>query len=141
MSMGDSKLTSSNGRSRKGLATVELAVCLPVLVVLVFGFIEATNVIFLKQRLTSAAYEGVRKATAPTNTSADGIDAANAVLTQFNITGGTVTVTPTVTSTTAALTQVSVKVEVPLSSNLSMKPFIIGNAFSKIQATAVMLHQ
>ena len=141
MSMAGFKLTHRNGRSRRGLATVELAVCLPVLVILVFGFIEATNVIFLKQRLTAAAYEGVRKVTAPTKTAADGIAAANSVLTQFNISGGTVTVTPNVTAATATGTQVFVKVEAPFSGNLCIKPFIIGKALTKIQATSVMIRQ
>ena len=56
--------------SRKGTATVEFAVCLPVLVTIVLGSIEATNAIFLKQHLTAAAYEGARKATTPAETSA-----------------------------------------------------------------------
>jgi hypothetical protein len=47
---------------RRGLATVELAVCLPVLVILVFGSIEASSFIFLKQSLNAAAYEGIREA-------------------------------------------------------------------------------
>ncbi len=52
-----------NRRPRKrGAATVELAVCLPVLVLLVFGSIEASSFVFLKQSLQVAAYEGVREA-------------------------------------------------------------------------------
>lgn len=48
-------------RSR-GVATVELALCLPVLALLVFGSIEAASFIFLKQTLQVAAYEGIREA-------------------------------------------------------------------------------
>ncbi len=47
---------------KRGAATVELAVCLPVLVLLVFGSIEASSFVFLKQSLQVAAYEGVREA-------------------------------------------------------------------------------
>ena len=43
---------------RSGVATVELAICLPVLSLLVFGSIQATNLIFLKHATTAAAYEG-----------------------------------------------------------------------------------
>jgi len=136
-----SEWTCREGRSRKGIATVELAVCLPIMVILVLGFIEASSAIFLKQRLTASAYEGVRKVTAPTKTSADGITAANDVLTQFGISGGTITVTPNVTAATATGTQVSVKVEAPISSNSCIKPFIIGKTFTKIQATVVMIRQ
>ncbi len=39
-----------------------MAVCLPVLILLVFGAIEASSFIFLKQSLNVAAYEGIREA-------------------------------------------------------------------------------
>ena len=44
--------------NRRAVATVELAVCLPVLALLVLGSIEAASFIFLKQTLQVAAYEG-----------------------------------------------------------------------------------
>lgn len=47
---------------RRGVAAVEFAVCLPVLVLLVFGSIEASSFIFLKQSLNVAAYEAIREA-------------------------------------------------------------------------------
>jgi len=47
---------------RRAVASAELAVCLPVLVLLVFGSIEATCFIFLQQSLQVAAYEGARDA-------------------------------------------------------------------------------
>ncbi len=63
--------TRADGR-RRGSAAVEFAVCLPVLVLLVFGSIEASSFIFLKQSLHVACYEGVREAckTASTDASA-----------------------------------------------------------------------
>jgi Flp pilus assembly protein TadG len=47
---------------RRAVASAELAVCLPVMVLLVFGSIEATCFIFLQQSLQVAAYEGARDA-------------------------------------------------------------------------------
>jgi hypothetical protein len=47
---------------RRGVAAVEFAVCLPLLVLLIFGSIEASSMIFLKQTLNVAAYEATRDA-------------------------------------------------------------------------------
>ena len=45
---------------RKGTATAELAVCLPVLVLLVIGVNEICSALYLKEQATIAAYEGSR---------------------------------------------------------------------------------
>jgi len=45
--------------SRTAIATVELAICLPVLSLIMFGSIQATNLIFLQHAATAAAYEGI----------------------------------------------------------------------------------
>lgn len=67
-------------RPRKGLATLELAVCLPVLALLVFGSIEATSFIFLKQSLQVAAYEGIREAIRTGSSEAEAVSRARAIL-------------------------------------------------------------
>jgi Flp pilus assembly protein TadG len=58
--------------SRRGVAAVEFAVCLPMIILLVFGAIEASSFIFLKQSLNVAAYEGIREAVRANNASATG---------------------------------------------------------------------
>jgi Flp pilus assembly protein TadG len=52
-------------QKRSGAAAVELAVSLPVLVLLLFGTIESCTMIFLQQSLEIAAYEGARVAILP----------------------------------------------------------------------------
>ena len=66
---------------RRGVAAVEFAVCLPVLVLLVFGAIEASSFIFLKQALTVAAYEGIRETVRVGSNNANGTDRAQNILT------------------------------------------------------------
>ncbi len=127
--------------SRKGTAAVELALCMTFLLVMALGSIEATNAIFLKQRLTAAAYEGARKATTLGQTGVAGTTSAQSVLTQFGIVGGTVSITPNIAGTMSTGTQVSVNVKAPLSSNTCITAYIIGKAISNVGATVVMDHQ
>ncbi|WP_182870407.1 TadE/TadG family type IV pilus assembly protein [Rhodopirellula sp. JC639] len=68
------------GRKRGGVAAVEFAVCLPVIVLLVFGSIEASSFIFLKQSLSVACYEGIREAAKPGSTESQADARALAIL-------------------------------------------------------------
>ena len=52
-------------RPRKGAAIIELAVCLPLLVIVSLATIEACAMIFLKQTLAVAAFEGARTGLLP----------------------------------------------------------------------------
>jgi Flp pilus assembly protein TadG len=128
-------------RRRKGTAAVELAVCLPMMLILTFGAMEVTDVIYLKQIMKSAAFEGARTATAPGQTSAAGTASASAVLQARGINSGTVTVTPTVTASTATGTQVIVTVTAPIGSNSYMKPFVLGTKVTTISGSVTMIRQ
>lgn len=64
------------------------------IVLLVLGTIEACSMIFLKQTLSIAAYEGARTAIIPGKTKADVTAACMQVLAERKVTGGTVTVKP-----------------------------------------------
>ena len=46
--------------NRRGVATAEFALCLPILVILIFGINEVCSAIYLKEQVTIAAYEGAR---------------------------------------------------------------------------------
>ena len=65
---------------RRAAATLELAVCLPVIVTIVLGTIEAANSIFLKQSLTIAAYESARVTSAPLGTHAGALKRAQELM-------------------------------------------------------------
>lgn len=47
-------------KSRRGVATVECALCLPIFVAITFATVDLCSAMFLKESLTLAAYEGVR---------------------------------------------------------------------------------
>lgn len=79
---------------RSGVAAAELAVCLPVIVLIVLATIEACTMVFLKQSLSIAAYEGVREGLAQNATSTSTIRAAEQILTERSVNGATVTLSP-----------------------------------------------
>ena len=84
----------SDGRRRSGVAVVELAFCLPILVVLLIGTIEACVMLQLQQNLAVTAYEGARVGIMP------GMDAdtvnfqCQLILDDRNINGYTITLDP-----------------------------------------------
>ncbi|MFK7818392.1 MAG: TadE/TadG family type IV pilus assembly protein [Planctomycetaceae bacterium] len=73
--------------ARRGTAAVEFAVCLPVIVMLVFGGIEASSMIFLKQSLNVAAYEGVREAASRSATNESTSARVSEILESRNVEG------------------------------------------------------
>jgi Flp pilus assembly protein TadG len=132
----------SNAEPRKGSAVVELAVCLAVLLILAMGTMETTDLIFLKQRLKTAAYEGARTATAPGQTAATALAAANSVLQQRKINSGSATINPAnVSQSTATGTTVTVTVSAPFSSNSYMKPYVLGGAVTNVTVSVTMIRQ
>lgn len=78
----------------RGAAIVELAVCLPILVMMVWGTIEVSNSIFMKQTLTSAAHEGALTGMRLNSTESQIIDKVNLILTARGVTGANVAVIP-----------------------------------------------
>lgn len=115
---------------RRGTAAVEFAVCLPILAMVVFGIIEASNAIFIQQALTSAAYEAANVASATGGTSANAQTRANAVLSSLGINSASVNITPTVTATTALGTTIVVKCSAPFSGNLMTFGYLTNTTFT-----------
>jgi hypothetical protein len=79
------KKQNQSKSKRRGVAAVEFAVCLPVIILLVFGSIEASSFIFLKQSLNVAAYEGLRESIRVGSDNADGVDRAQNILVSRNV--------------------------------------------------------
>ena len=80
-------------RRRRGAAAVETAVCLPMLLLIVFGAIEACTIIFLQQALQATAYESARVAATPANDVQAARDAGLNILAQRNVQSGSIQVT------------------------------------------------
>lgn len=74
------------------------------------GSLDACNMIFIKQALTAAAYEGAREATEPTSTNTDVTTRVNEVLSARGITSYSLVTTPTDVTTSALGAPVTVTV-------------------------------
>ena len=79
-------------RLRRGTAVVELAICLPVLTLVIFGSIEMCNVIHLKQMLIEAGYEGALIGSQPRATEVEIVQRVQTVLAARHIAGASVSV-------------------------------------------------
>jgi Flp pilus assembly protein TadG len=134
-------LPRRSDRARKGAAATELAICLPMIVILVLGTLETTELIYLRQRLVTAAFEAARTASAPAKTSAAGITAGTGVLTARGISGGGVTISPTVTAATASGTEIAVTVTAPFTPNSCVTPFVLAGTVTDVTVTVKMVRQ
>lgn len=122
---------------RRGVAAVEFAVCLPIIVLIVLSTIEACSMIFLKQTLAIAAYEGARTAIIPGATKADVEAACNQILADRDVSGATVTIKPTSFNTLPPGQFVDVTISAPCNANS-----IVRNKFYKgktLSSTASMM--
>lgn len=118
---------------------VEFAVCLPVLVLVVFGSIEVCNAIYLKQAATATAYETVRVATGTGGTQFAGKTRGEEILAARTITSATITFNPADEVDWNRGTPVSVQVSVPAINNLGgISMFFQGKV---LQSTVVMVKQ
>lgn len=106
---------------RRGVATVETAVCLPFILLMVFAGVEFSNVVFLKQTVNLAAYEAAKTLTAPGDNNALAIQTAQGIMTTRRTPNYTISITPAVTENTPRGTRVSVTVTAS-ASNLSFGP-------------------
>jgi Flp pilus assembly protein TadG len=131
---------------RKGLAVVELAIIVPVLVFLTIGMIEVARGLMVKETLSNAARKGCRTGILPTGTTNSISADINQVLTDNNIASSNATITVMVNgkvvdaSTAVQHDQISVKVSIPVSQVAWITPFFLPG--SDIESdTMVMMRQ
>jgi Flp pilus assembly protein TadG len=122
-------------RVARGVAAVELALCIPVLLVLVIGTVEACNIVFLKQSLTTAAYEGARTAIGSGATTADVENQCQQILKERKVASGSITVNPPIVSDVPVGQYITVAVSAPADSNAVLKGWFYNGQTLQGQAT------
>ena len=100
---------------RTGGLAIEMALCLPVLVMLLFGCYEMAHANMLIHSTESAAYEGARVGIVPGADSEKIKSAAGSILRSVGINHFTVTVTPDVIRNDTE--EVTVEIAVPFKNN------------------------
>jgi Flp pilus assembly protein TadG len=105
---------------RAGVAATEFAVCLPVIVLIVLATIEACTMVFLKQSLSIAAYEGARVALTQNATPANVQRTAQQILSERRVNGGTVSLDPANLNAIQQGQFITVTVTAPAASNNSI---------------------
>ena len=124
---------------RRGTACVELAVCLPVIVLLVFASLEGANMLFLRQAVVQSAYETAKSVAKSNGVQATAQTLGQQVLSARGVVAPTITFTPAVVEGLPPGTPFTVSVSVPGDSRsiTGIGPF---NGLT-IQAQATMLKE
>lgn len=111
-------------KRRRGVAAVEMAVCLPVLMLLTLASIEACTMIFVQQSLETTAYETARFAASPLTVAADAIARGNQVVLDRELADAAITVEP---AAPVRGDNVTATVTAPFDSNRMFPSFFFGN--------------
>lgn len=123
------------GRERHGVAATEFAVCLPLIVMLLLGTLEASTMIFLKQTLSIAAYEGVRTAVTAGSQESDVLDSCNRILEQRSVADASVSVSPGPLASQPIQAWITVQVSAPASSNSVLQGLFMSGSTVTAQAS------
>lgn len=117
--------------SRAGVAALEAAISVPLIVTIVFGAIELSNAIFLRQSLNIAAYEAAKVITRPGTNEALARTRCREIMNIRSVSTFSLSFSPAVTTATPRGTAVTVTLSAP-ASNLSYGPvrFMTGKNLS-----------
>ena len=124
---------------RQGVAAVEFAVCLPVILLLVLGMIETCSMIFVKQSLAVAAYEGAHAGVKFKATASEVRTTCEGILRDRRVKGATITVTPNDLRSLPLGEYFTIRVDAPSDSNgfLPLR-FFRG---TRLESSAVMMKE
>ena len=117
---------------RRGAYVVEFAICIPVLLGSVFGFLEIARFMYVRQALDQTAYESARQAVIAGGTAADASERANELLSAYGIKDSEVVVSPqTIDDETAEVT-VTIRCDFAENSWANMNFFSSGTLESSV---------
>ncbi len=122
---------------RNGAALIEFAVCLPVLMIMILGSMEASSAIFVKQALTTSAYEGIREAMRTGSTTSVATERAQDVLTARRIRNSTIQFTPSSVESAARGSNIIIEVSAPYAANSPFFGNVIPDRVTSVRTVMV----
>ncbi len=111
---------------KRGVAAAEMALCLPLIVLLVLASLEACSMIFLNHGLAIASYESVRIAINYDGTNADVTSRYQEIIDSRNIEDATIQLNPVDCSQVPRGETIAVTVSAPCDSNALIPPWFFG---------------
>lgn len=126
-------------KNRKGTATIELAIAMPLMLILIFFALQTVSAIFLKQSLLVASYEGARSAIESGSTTAEVTARCQQVLDEYEIENATITTFPTVIEDAVSEDPIEVHIEAPYQGNTFFGSFFLFGTDS--EAMCVMMKE
>jgi hypothetical protein len=123
--------------TRHAAAVAELAICLPLLVLLVFASLEACSMIFLEHGLSITSYEGVRAGISYDGTNADVMTRCNEIIDQRSIEDATVSTNPANVANVPRGQPITVTVSAPCDANMIVPPWFFGGKTLTARTTMV----
>ena len=119
-------MSFSSKRNRTGVLAVEVAICLPLLLMVLFVCYEMSRANMILHATESAAYEGARVGIVPGATPEQVRAAAEGILRSVGISEFTIEVSPSVIKNDTPLIEVTVRV--PFEKNTSIPARFVNNA-------------
>lgn len=107
------KSTPSSRDNKRGTAVVELAVCLPLIVLLVFASLEGANMLFLRQAVVQSAYETAKSVAKTNGVQSRAVTLGEQVLSSRGVVTPTIVFDPSNVQALAPGTPFTVSVSVP----------------------------
>jgi hypothetical protein len=124
---------------RRAAAAAELAICLPLLVMLVLASIEACTMIFLDHGLSITSYEGIRVAVAYDATNTSVLARCNQIINERGIDDASITITPANVATVPRGQPIAITVSAPCDANGLIPPWFYGG--QSMSATTTMVKE
>jgi Flp pilus assembly protein TadG len=125
---------------RAGVAATELAVCMPVLVLIIVATIEASSLLYLQQSLSVACYEAARVALVPESTTSNVTYQADLILQSRGVRDSQVVVSPGDITAAAEGTWLKVEASAPFRSNSLMGGWLFKSRRCTAQVQMVKEH-